>query len=255
MLNERPSFSSGSSNESAPTTSGGSIPLSLGINFGADSVSTGIKSLNWPVVRLMNGSASSSSDEDDDNFVFVASIDGGDRIVVSTKDNATELLMYDCWPFGSSTLCALPERKVVATSPSVAFDEIEGKPMYNTIMSTLRREVVATSPSVAFDEIEGKPMYNTIMSTLISSPVLKPTSITLMDDSSKHASQDSYFTLEIVAEVFEGLTPVKRHRMIYSLLGETMQKINALEIKAESPAEVHGRDTYIEIDTDTERGE
>lgn len=97
-----------------------------------------------------------------------------------------------------------------------------------------------------FEEIEGKPMYNAIMSTLIT--VLKPSSITLVDNSSQHAghagskgwaeSGESHFALEIVAEAFEGLSLVKRHQLIYMLLGETMQKIHALEIKAKSPSEV-----------------
>ena len=98
----------------------------------------------------------------------------------------------------------------------------------------------------SFKEIEGKPMYNTIMSTLIT--ILKPTSITLTDNSAQHAghagskgweeSGESHFALEVVAEVFDGLSLVKRHQLIYMLLGETMQKIHALEIKAKSPLEV-----------------
>ena len=98
----------------------------------------------------------------------------------------------------------------------------------------------------SFDEIEGKPMYNAIMSTLIT--VLKPVSIQLIDNSSQHAghagskgweeSGESHFALEVVAEAFEGLSLVKRHQLIYMLLGETMQKIHALEIKAKSPSEV-----------------
>eukprot|EP00985_Skeletonema_marinoi_P015055 scaffold7674_cov150-Skeletonema_marinoi.AAC.2 len=98
----------------------------------------------------------------------------------------------------------------------------------------------------SFEEIDGKPMYNTIMTTLIT--ILKPTSITLTDNSSQHAghagskgweeSGESHFALEIVAEAFEGLSLVKRHQLIYMLLGETMQKIHALEIKAKIPAEV-----------------
>jgi sulfur transfer protein SufE/stress-induced morphogen len=98
----------------------------------------------------------------------------------------------------------------------------------------------------SFEEIDGKPMYNTIMSTLIT--ILKPTSITLTDNSDQHAghagskgwaeSGESHFALTIVAEAFDGLSLVKRHQLIYMLLGETMEKIHALEIKAKSPGEV-----------------
>jgi BolA protein len=89
-------------------------------------------------------------------------------------------------------------------------------------------------------------MYNAIMSTLIT--VLKPTSIKLIDNSSQHAghagskgweeSGESHFALEVVAEAFEELALVKRHQLIYMLLGDIMEKIHALEIKAKSPSEV-----------------
>lgn len=98
----------------------------------------------------------------------------------------------------------------------------------------------------SFDLVEGKPMYNAIMSTLIT--VLKPTSIKLIDNSSQHAghagskgweeSGESHFALEVVAEAFEELALVKRHQLIYMLLGDIMEKIHALEIKAKSPSEV-----------------
>mmetsp|Transcript_32460 Transcript_32460/g.55317 ORF Transcript_32460/g.55317 Transcript_32460/m.55317 type:complete len:346 (+) Transcript_32460:19-1056(+) len=98
----------------------------------------------------------------------------------------------------------------------------------------------------SFEEIEGKPMYNAILSKLIN--VLKPTSIQLTDNSAQHAghagskgweeSGESHFALEVVAEAFEGLNLVKRHQLIYMLLGEVMPKIHALEISAKSPSEV-----------------
>ena len=96
------------------------------------------------------------------------------------------------------------------------------------------------------EEIEGKPMYNAILSKLTT--VLKPTSIKLIDNSSQHAghagskgweeSGESHFALEVVAEAFDGLNLVKRHQLIYMLLGDVMQKIHALEISAKSPDEV-----------------
>ena len=99
---------------------------------------------------------------------------------------------------------------------------------------------------MTFEPIEGKPMYNAILSTLIT--VLKPASITLTDNSHQHAghagnkgwegSGESHFALEIVAEAFEGLSLVKRHQLIYMLLGEVMQKIHALQISAKSLSEV-----------------
>lgn len=93
---------------------------------------------------------------------------------------------------------------------------------------------------------DGAPMYNAIMSSLITT--LKPTSIELVDESSQHAghagskgweeSGESHFSLSIVTEAFNGMTLVKRHQMIYLLLGDTMQKIHALQISAKTPQEV-----------------
>ena len=97
-----------------------------------------------------------------------------------------------------------------------------------------------------FDQREGKPMYNEIMSKLIA--ILKPTSITLTDNSDQHAghagskgweeSGESHFALEIVSEAFGGLAAVKRHQLVYMLLGETMEKIHALQISAKTPEEM-----------------
>lgn len=98
----------------------------------------------------------------------------------------------------------------------------------------------------SFEEREGKPMYNEIMSTLITT--LKPSSIELMDNSDQHAghagskgweeSGESHFSLSIVAEAFDGMALVKRHQLIYLVLGETMQKIHALQISAKTPEEL-----------------
>lgn len=107
-------------------------------------------------------------------------------------------------------------------------------------------EEIDDSIVTSFEEIEGKPMYNAMLSTLI--PILKPTSIKLTDNSAQHAghagskgweeSGESHFALEIVADAFEGKKLVMRHQLIYMLLGDTMPKIHALEISAKAPSEV-----------------
>lgn len=81
------------------------------------------------------------------------------------------------------------------------------------------------------------PIYNEILTRL---SVLKPTSINLEDDSSKHAGHagskgfdgESHFSLDIAAQCFEDLPLVKRHKLIYTILGDVMDKIHALEIRA-----------------------
>lgn len=97
----------------------------------------------------------------------------------------------------------------------------------------------------SFDEIAGKPMYNEMMDSLLK---LKPVTLELIDDSASHAghagskgweeSGESHFVLNIVAEVFDGMPLVKRHQLIYLVLGETMDKIHALSINAKAPSQI-----------------
>lgn len=48
----------------------------------------------------------------------------------------------------------------------------------------------------------------------------------------------SHFKLYIVAPAFDGLNSLKRHRLIYTILGDVMDRIHALEIVSKSPSEV-----------------
>ena len=110
---------------------------------------------------------------------------------------------------------------------------------------TMKNGAVLEDDSIVtgFDEVPDKPMYNAMMSTLIT--LLKPKSIQLIDNSSQHEGHagskgfngESHFELEIVADCFENLALVKRHQLIYTLLGEIMTKIHALQIRAYTPAE------------------
>jgi len=116
-----------------------------------------------------------------------------------------------------------------------------------TTATNEEEEISSASIVTSFDEQEGRPMYNAMMSTLIN--FLKPTSINLVDNSHQHAGHagskgydgESHFELEIVAECFDGLALVKRHQLIYTILGEIMPKIHALQIKANTPEEVAGK--------------
>ena len=78
--------------------------------------------------------------------------------------------------------------------------------------------------------------------------VLKPTSLTLIDNSHQHAGHagndmdgESHFDLQIVAQAFDGLNLVKRHRLIYMMLGDLMPQIHALQISALTPSEADER--------------
>jgi len=91
----------------------------------------------------------------------------------------------------------------------------------------------------------GGPMYTAILDTLITS--LNPTSIELVDDSHKHSGHagskgweddgESHFSLLVVSDKFDGLNLVKRHKLIYGLLGDVMPRIHALVIIARTPSE------------------
>lgn len=96
-----------------------------------------------------------------------------------------------------------------------------------------------------FQEVDGKPMYNSMMNSLLK---LKPIELELVDVSDQHAghagskgweeSGESHFNLKIIADVFDGIPLVKRHQLIYLVLGDIMEKIHALQIYAKSPSEI-----------------
>lgn len=101
----------------------------------------------------------------------------------------------------------------------------------------------STDESDGLDLSGDKPMYNGIVAAL---QMLKPTKLDLVDNSDQHAGHEgskgfngeSHFDLYIVADAFDGLNLVKRHKLVYMLLGEIMPKIHALQISAKTPAEV-----------------
>ncbi len=72
-----------------------------------------------------------------------------------------------------------------------------------------------------------------------------PLRLDIVDDSHKHAGHEGarggggHFNVMIVAEAFVGQTPIQRHRMIYTALGEELkQAIHALSIQAYTPTEI-----------------
>ncbi len=74
--------------------------------------------------------------------------------------------------------------------------------------------------------------------------VLQPLQLELQDDSHKHAGHQGardgrgHFSLYIVSEHFVGLSPVLRHKSVYSALGDLLKTdIHALAIQAKTPDE------------------
>eukprot|EP00573_Skeletonema_grethae_P000942 CAMPEP_0201688962 /NCGR_PEP_ID=MMETSP0578-20130828/2632_1 /ASSEMBLY_ACC=CAM_ASM_000663 /TAXON_ID=267565 /ORGANISM="Skeletonema grethea, Strain CCMP 1804" /LENGTH=341 /DNA_ID=CAMNT_0048173457 /DNA_START=41 /DNA_END=1066 /DNA_ORIENTATION=+ len=191
------------------------------VNYIGDSDGLLTKGLLALLIRGLSGSTPQEIQRIDPQFIQAAKIS---QTLTPGRNN------------GFLNMLAVMKKKALDAEAANALNAVEQDEQDDL------RPIVITS----FEEIDGKPMYNTIMSTLIT--ILKPTSITLTDNSSQHAghagskgweeSGESHFALEIVAEAFEGLSLVKRHQLIYMLLGDTMEKIHALEIKAKSPAEV-----------------
>ena len=69
----------------------------------------------------------------------------------------------------------------------------------------------------------------------------------IQDDSALHVGHagntgGGHFSLTIVSDAFEGLSLLKRHRLVYAAAGTLMKSdIHALSIKALTPTEYHSR--------------
>jgi BolA protein len=72
---------------------------------------------------------------------------------------------------------------------------------------------------------------------------LEPESLTVQDDSHLHAGhagarEGRHFSVRIVAQRFEGLSRLARHRLVYDALGPWMPRgIHALALTTLAPAE------------------
>ena len=75
---------------------------------------------------------------------------------------------------------------------------------------------------------------------------LSPSLLDVRDDSAKHAGHagarpggQTHFSVRIVSSAFEGLRPVARHRLVYSVLQPLLDAgLHALAIDAKAPSEV-----------------
>jgi BolA protein len=85
------------------------------------------------------------------------------------------------------------------------------------------------------------------------SDALAPTSLEIIDDSSKHAghighpgsghpgtmsASETHFTVKVVSAAFAGKTRLERHRMINALLADELKGgVHALAIEARAPGD------------------
>lgn len=93
------------------------------------------------------------------------------------------------------------------------------------------------------EEIADRPMYTSMLRKMRA---LQPTELDIKDDSHLHrghrgmdgrSSEESHFRLHIVADAFDGMSLVKRHRLVFTMLAEEMEHIHALNIEAWTTAE------------------
>lgn len=80
---------------------------------------------------------------------------------------------------------------------------------------------------------------------------LQPAVLEIYDDSASHAghagaqSGGGHFYATIVADAFEGKSPVQRHQLVYRALGELMRsEIHAISIKAFTKPEYQLKETH-----------
>ena len=94
------------------------------------------------------------------------------------------------------------------------------------------------------------PIVTSVQAKLES---LLPTKIRIRNDSKGHASHyesdgseasthgETHLALTVVSEQFEGLSRVKRHQLVYSLLSEEFsQGLHALQLSLKTPKEENG---------------
>jgi BolA protein len=77
------------------------------------------------------------------------------------------------------------------------------------------------------------------------SDALQPTRLEVSDDSDKHIGHEGaagglgHFSVLVVSDRFAGLSTIRRHRLIYDIVGDMMTTdIHALSIKAMTPNEL-----------------
>lgn len=93
----------------------------------------------------------------------------------------------------------------------------------------------------------GKPVRSSIIQKLTQE--LQPSSLEVIDDSSKHAghagsrmlaspSGETHFSVKVVSPAFEGMMSVKRHRKVYEILAEEIEGgVHALSLITRTPEE------------------
>jgi BolA-like protein 1 len=104
-----------------------------------------------------------------------------------------------------------------------------------TTRSSDEQDTTTVVSSSSDNDKDSRPLYHAMITKL---QVLQPIVLEVKDNSHEHAGHagnkgkgyESHFQLSIVADAFDGLNLVKRHKLIYMLLGDVMPQIHALQI-------------------------
>ncbi|KAG0575587.1 hypothetical protein M758_5G016000 [Ceratodon purpureus] len=110
------------------------------------------------------------------------------------------------------------------------------------------------APEKEPEAIESKPKAESAEITTVKDSItsklterLSPVELEVEDVSHQHAghagaprgSSETHFNVKVISEAFQGLSLVKRHRLIYGLLQEELQNgLHALSLITKTPAEV-----------------
>jgi stress-induced morphogen len=184
-------------------------------------------------IRCLSGNTAEAIKKVDPQFIKVAKIEqsltpgrnnGFLNMVQSMKNKAVQL----------DAAARQANNNAGSTSSSSSDNETAS-------VATESDDNVATIP-----DLDGKgPKFRAIVTAL---QVLKPTSLNLVDNSYQHAGHagndmdgESHFELSIVASAFDGLNLVKRHKLVYMVLGDLMPQIHALQIQSLTPTEAEAR--------------
>jgi stress-induced morphogen len=110
----------------------------------------------------------------------------------------------------------------------------------------------AAAPDAAADADAGAPSGTPVADAMRAklAAALAPARLVLTDDSRRHAghggykgsadySGETHFTVEVASAAFEGLSSLKRHRLVYGLLAAEMGEgpVHALSLVTQTPAE------------------
>ena len=202
------------------------------IRFQGDSDGLLTKGLVALLVRCLSGNTASSIQKVNPEFIKVAKIE---QSLTPGRNNGF-LNMLQTMKNKATQLDADARAASTGASPS-SIPSSKGDIDHDDVSEGV--------PSGDGGDNEGGPKYRAMVQAL---QALKPTSLTLVDNSHQHAGHkgndidgESHFDLSIVADAFDGLNLVKRHQLIYMLLGDIMPQIHALQIQALTPTEAEQR--------------